>query len=55
MSLFVIGFFANDRSKRSKIEKETNFNVVMNFVILILLCVVTAVLRESENCIYEHS
>jgi hypothetical protein len=34
------------RSKRSKIEKETNFNVIMNFVILMILCVVTAVLRE---------
>ena len=36
-------------SKRSKIEKETNFNVVMNFVILILLCLITAILRESEH------
>ncbi|GAA6022484.1 hypothetical protein JCM10207_008529, partial [Rhodosporidiobolus poonsookiae] len=25
-------------SKRSKIEKETNFNVIVNFVILVLLC-----------------
>ncbi|WVQ83216.1 hypothetical protein IAT38_005355 [Cryptococcus sp. DSM 104549] len=32
-------------SKRSKIEKETNFNVVMNFVILIVLCLVTAILH----------
>ncbi|KAH7104048.1 phospholipid-translocating P-type ATPase [Auriculariales sp. MPI-PUGE-AT-0066] len=31
-------------SKRSKIEKETNFNVVMNFLILIVLCTVTAVM-----------
>lgn len=30
-------------SKRSKIERETNFNVVMNFVILVLLCLATAI------------
>ena len=30
-------------SKRSKIEKETNFNVVMNFIVLLLMCVATAV------------
>jgi phospholipid-translocating ATPase len=30
-------------SKRSKIEKETNFNVVMNFVILIGMCLATAI------------
>lgn len=30
-------------SKRSKIEKETNFNVIMNFVVLIVMCAVTAV------------
>ncbi|GAA5886239.1 hypothetical protein JCM6882_001576 [Rhodosporidiobolus microsporus] len=30
-------------SKRSKIEKETNFNVICNFVVLILLCVGCAV------------
>ncbi|KZV96713.1 phospholipid-translocating P-type ATPase [Exidia glandulosa HHB12029] len=39
-------------SKRSKIEKETNFNVVMNFIILIVLCVTTAVLSavfDSQN------
>lgn len=29
-------------SKRSKIEKETNFNVIMNFVILVVMCVTTA-------------
>ena len=33
----------NTPSKRSKIEKETNFNVVMNFVALILLCLATAI------------
>ncbi|KAI0643994.1 phospholipid-translocating P-type ATPase [Trametes meyenii] len=31
-------------SKRSKIEIETNFNVVVNFVILILMCVVSGIL-----------
>ncbi|KAI0354121.1 phospholipid-transporting ATPase 1 [Trametes cingulata] len=31
-------------SKRSKIEKETNFNVVVNFVILILMCVTSGIL-----------
>lgn len=30
-------------SKRSKIEKETNFNVIVNFIILILLCIACAV------------
>ncbi len=30
-------------SKRSKIEKETNFNVVVNFVVLIAMCTITAV------------
>ncbi|EJD40340.1 phospholipid-translocating P-type ATPase [Auricularia subglabra TFB-10046 SS5] len=33
-------------SKRSKIEKETNFNVVMNFIILMVMCVVTAVMSS---------
>lgn len=30
-------------SKRSKIEKETNFNVVMNFLILMCMCTTTAI------------
>ncbi|KAG8835462.1 hypothetical protein FRC17_003029 [Serendipita sp. 399] len=30
-------------SKRSKIEKETNFNVIMNFLILLSMCVSTAI------------
>ena len=30
-------------SKRSKIEKETNFNVVMNFIILMGMCLATAI------------
>lgn len=32
-------------SKRSKIEKETNFNVIMNFIILMVLCLITAILH----------
>ncbi|EGN94457.1 hypothetical protein SERLA73DRAFT_96604 [Serpula lacrymans var. lacrymans S7.3] len=31
-------------SKRSKIEKETNFNVIVNFIILVLMCTITAVI-----------
>lgn len=30
-------------SKRSKIEKETNFNVLVNFAILMILCTACAV------------
>ncbi|KII85635.1 hypothetical protein PLICRDRAFT_115926 [Plicaturopsis crispa FD-325 SS-3] len=30
-------------SKRSKIEKETNFNVIVNFIILLLMCSIAAV------------
>lgn len=30
-------------SKRSKIEKETNFNVIVNFLILILMCLATGI------------
>ncbi|KAH9837972.1 phospholipid-translocating P-type ATPase [Rhodofomes roseus] len=30
-------------SKRSKIEKETNFNVIVNFVILIIMCLICAI------------
>jgi phospholipid-translocating ATPase len=30
-------------SKRSKIEKETNFNVIMNFLILLAMCLTTAI------------
>lgn len=32
-------------SKRSKIERETNFNVIMNFIILIVLCLISALLH----------
>ncbi|CDO76204.1 hypothetical protein BN946_scf184819.g4 [Trametes cinnabarina] len=31
-------------SKRSKIEKETNFNVIVNFVLLILMCLASGIL-----------
>ncbi|KAH9896461.1 phospholipid-translocating P-type ATPase [Cubamyces lactineus] len=31
-------------SKRSKIEKETNFNVVVNFVVLIMMCLLSGIL-----------
>ena len=30
-------------SKQSKIEKETNFNVVVNFVLLIIMCGIAAI------------
>ncbi|TCD59897.1 hypothetical protein EIP91_011212 [Steccherinum ochraceum] len=30
-------------SKRSKIEKETNFNVIVNFVILFVMCLISAI------------
>jgi phospholipid-translocating ATPase len=36
-------------SKRSKIEKETNFNVVMNFIVLILMCTVTAIASGMDD------
>ena len=32
-------------SKRSKIEKETNFNVIVNFVLLMLMCVAAGILN----------
>jgi phospholipid-translocating ATPase len=32
-------------SKQSKIEKETNFNVVVNFIVLLSMCTVSAVLN----------
>jgi len=32
-------------SKRSKIERETNFNVVVNFIILIILCLISGLLH----------
>ena len=30
-------------SKRSKIEKETNFNVIVNFAVLMFMCLITAI------------
>ena len=30
-------------SKRSKIEKETNFNVIVNFIILITMCIISGI------------
>ncbi|PWN49110.1 phospholipid-translocating P-type ATPase [Violaceomyces palustris] len=35
-------------SKRSKIEKETNFNVLMNFIILLALCLTCAIVGGLE-------
>ncbi|CDR88448.1 related to DNF2-Non-essential P-type ATPase [Sporisorium scitamineum] len=47
-------------SKRSKVEKETNFNVIVNFVILMILCAVCAVIgglrlsnRNTSRAYYE--
>ncbi|TIB13429.1 hypothetical protein E3P92_02275 [Wallemia ichthyophaga] len=34
-------------SKRSKIEKETNFNVAMNFIILIAMCAIAAIANDA--------
>lgn len=39
-------------SKRSKIERETNFNVAINFILLVLMCVIGAVfngLQDADN------
>jgi phospholipid-translocating ATPase len=36
-------------SKRSKIEKETNFNVIVNFVVLILMCLFSAIFSGLED------
>ena len=32
-------------SKRSKIEKETNFNVIVNFVLLLIMCIASGILN----------
>ncbi|KAG8948486.1 hypothetical protein FRC04_009694 [Tulasnella sp. 424] len=47
-------------SKRSKIEQETNFNVIMNFIILTIMVVLTAVVngyydakRNTSAAVYE--
>ena len=36
-------------SKRSKIEKETNFNVIVNFVFLVLMCLIAAIFNGLED------
>ena len=36
-------------SKQSKIEKETNFNVIVNFVLLSLMCLVAAIFSGLED------
>ena len=36
-------------SKRSKIEKETNFNVVVNFILLAVMCTVAAIFSGLED------
>ncbi|KAH7890567.1 hypothetical protein F5I97DRAFT_1798880 [Phlebopus sp. FC_14] len=47
-------------SKQSKIAKETNFNVVMNFIFLTIMCIISAViygvmdgLQQTSTKIYE--
>ncbi|KAJ3511252.1 hypothetical protein NLJ89_g4205 [Agrocybe chaxingu] len=36
-------------SKRSKIEKETNFNVIVNFCVLTLMCLIAAIFSGLED------
>lgn len=36
-------------SKRSKIERETNFNVLVNFAVLTLLCTISAILSGIQD------
>ena len=36
-------------SKRSKIEKETNFNVIVNFVLLSFMCLIAAIFSGLED------
>ncbi|KAF9556878.1 phospholipid-transporting ATPase 1 [Agrocybe pediades] len=36
-------------SKRSKIEKETNFNVIVNFVLLTIMCLVAAIFSGLQD------
>lgn len=47
-------------SKRSKIEKETNFNVIVNFVVLSAMCIIAAIFyglwngdSDTSGAIYE--
>ena len=48
-------------SKRSKIEKETNFNVIVNFVFLFIMCVIAAIgsglwdaQQDTSAKVFEH-
>ncbi|CAK5276718.1 unnamed protein product [Mycena citricolor] len=36
-------------SKRSKIERETNFNVAVNFGVLLIMCVVAAIISGAQD------
>ncbi|KAF5353971.1 hypothetical protein D9756_007010 [Leucocoprinus leucothites] len=36
-------------SKRSKIEKETNFNVIVNFVLLTIMCLIAAIFNGLQD------
>ncbi|KAJ4469887.1 phospholipid-transporting ATPase 1 [Lentinula aciculospora] len=36
-------------SKRSKIERETNFNVIVNFVLLLGMCIFTAIMNGIQD------
>ena len=36
-------------SKRSKIEKETNFNVVVNFIVLLLMCLIAGIFSGLQD------
>ena len=42
-------------SKRSKIERETNFNVIVNFVLLMIMCIVGAVLNGWQDTLTDTS
>lgn len=49
-------------SKRSKIEKETNFNVMMNFALLLIMCLACAIVggltlnrTDTSRAIYEQN
>lgn len=36
-------------TKRSKIEKETNFNVIVNFVVLVIMCTIGAIFNGLQD------
>ncbi|KAJ8082391.1 phospholipid transporting ATPase [Marasmius tenuissimus] len=42
-------------SKRSKIEKETNFNVIVNFVLLTLMCLIAAINNGIQDAVLGNS